>query len=121
MENDARRLSDFARILLVAAVLVIAVATHFIDTYGVFRIEDLSASEMSDTLKWLDHFYAAPEGLQRPTGIIVGGTVDFESIANWLFRDYLQARAHGAAPDEARNIVAKHIQESEEWRRKHGQ
>jgi len=119
MENGSRRLSDFARILLVATVLVTAVATHFIDTYGVFRIEDLTASEMSDTLKWLDHFYAAPEGLQRPTGIIVDGKVDFESIANWLFRNYLQARSRGASPDEAREIVAKQIRESEEWRQKH--
>jgi hypothetical protein len=119
MENDSRRLSDFARILLVVAVLVTAVATHFVDTYQVFRIEDLTASEMSDTLKWLDHFYSAAEGLQRPTGIIVDGKVDFESIANWLFRNYLQARSHGSTPDEAREIVAKQIRESEEWRQKH--
>ena len=105
MENDSRRLSDFARILLVVAVLVTAVATHFVDTYQVFRIEDLTASEMSDTLKWLDHFYSAPEGLQRPTGIIVDGKVDFESIANWLFRNYLQARSHGLTSDEARELV----------------
>ena len=119
MQNDAPRLSDFARILLVAAVLVTAVATHFIDTSGVFRIEDLTASEMSDTLQWLDRFYAAPEGLQRPTGIIVNGKVDFESIANWLFRNYLQARSHGASPEEARESVAKQIRESDEWRQKH--
>jgi hypothetical protein len=119
MEPDVRRLSDFARILLVAAVLVTAVATHFIDTYHVFRIEALTASEMSDTLQWLDHFYAAPEGLQRPTGIIVDGKVDFESIANWLFRNYLQARSHGATPEEAREIVAGQIRDSDEWKRKH--
>jgi hypothetical protein len=119
MESEPWRLSDFAPIVLVAVVLVTAVTTHFIDTHGVFRIEDLTASEMSDTLKWLDHFYSAPEGLQRPAGIIVDGKVDFESIANWLFRNYLQARAHGASPDQAREIVAKQIRESEEWRQKH--
>lgn len=119
MEKAPRRLSDFARILLVAAVLVTAVATHFIDTYGVFRVEDVTASEMSDTLKWLDHFYSAPEGLQRPTGILVDGKIDFEAIANWLFRNYLQARSHGATPEEARETVARQIRESDEWRQKH--
>jgi hypothetical protein len=119
MENAPHRLSDFARVLLVAAVLVTAVTTHFIDTYAVFRVEELTASEMSDALRWLDHFYSAPEGLQRPTGIIVDGKVDFESIANWLFRNYLQARSNGAMPEEAREIVAKAIRESEEWRQKH--
>ena len=119
MEQDSRRLSDLARILLVAAVLITAVTTHFIDTYGVFRVEDLKASEMNATLQWLDEFYKAPEGLQRPTGIITNGRVDFESIANWLFRNYIQARSHGATPEEARELVAKQIRESDEWRSKH--
>ena len=44
---------------------------------------------------------------------------DLESIANWLFRNYLQARSNGATPDEAREIVAKQIRESDEWRSKH--
>jgi len=119
MENASRRLSDLARILLVAAVLITAVTTHFIDTYGVFRVEDLTASEMNDALQWLDRFYASPDGLQRPTGIITDGRIDFESIANWLFRNYLQARSNGATPEEARELVATAIRESEEWRRKH--
>src|SRR5262245_62256849 len=115
MEQDTRRLSDLARILLVVAVLVTAVVTHFLDTHGLFRVEDLTATEMSDTLKWLDAFYRSPEGLQRPTGIIVDGNVDFESISNWLFRNYLQARAHGATAEEARESVARQIRESPEW------
>lgn len=119
MENEARRISDLARILLVVAVLVTAVITHYMDTRGVFRVQDLTASEMSDTLRWLDHFYSAPEGLQRPNGIIVDGHVDFESIANWLFGNYLAARSHGATPEQARDIVGKQIRESEEWRQKH--
>jgi hypothetical protein len=119
MEQDTRRLSDLARILLVVAVLVTAVATHFLDTYHVFRVEDLTATEMTDTLRWLDTFYRAPEGLQRPTGIVTDGTVDFESISNWLFRNYLQARAHGATPEEARDSVAKQIRDSPEWQGKH--
>lgn len=119
MPKDERLLTDFARILLVVAVLVTAVATHFIDNYGLFRMEDLSASEMSDTLKWLDSYYSSREGLQRPTGIVTDGRVDFESIATWLFRNYLQARAHGSSPEEARDIVAKAIQESPEWQQKH--
>src|SRR5262245_19957450 len=48
MEQDSRRLSDLARILLVVSVLVTAVVTHFLDTYQVFRVEDLTATEMSD-------------------------------------------------------------------------
>jgi hypothetical protein len=119
MEQDTRRLSDLARILLVVAVLLTAVATHFLDTYHVFRVEDLTATEMSDTLKWLDTFYRAPEGLQRPTGIVADGHVDFESISNWLFRNYLQARAHGATAEEARENVAMQIRESPEWQEKH--
>jgi len=119
MEQDTRRLSDLARILLVAAVLVTAVVTHFLDTHGVFRVEDLTATEMTDTLKWLDNFYRSPEGLQRPTGIVTDGKVDFESISNWIFRNYLQARAHGATPEDARENVAKQIRESPEWQEKH--
>ena len=67
-------MSDLARILLVVAVLVTAVVTHFLDTHGVFRVEDLTATEMTDTLRWLDNFYRSPEGLQRPTGIVTDGT-----------------------------------------------
>ena len=119
MEKDSRRLSDFARILLIVTVLATAVTTHFIDTYGVFRVEDLTAGEMTDTLIWLDEFYASRDGLQRPTGIIVNGKVDFDSISNWLFRNYLQARFHGATPQEARDIVEKQIEKSDEWRQKH--
>jgi hypothetical protein len=121
MEQNTRRLSDLARILLVVAVLITAVVTHFLDTYHVFRVEDLTATEMSETLQWLDAFYRSPEGLQRPTGIVTDGKVDFESISNWLFRNYLQARAHGATPEDAREIVAKQIRESAEWQAKHKQ
>jgi hypothetical protein len=121
MEQDTRRFSDLARILLVVAVLVTAVVTHFLDTYHVFRVEDLTATEMTDTLKWLDTFYRSSEGLQRPTGIITNGDLDYESISNWLFRNYLQARAHGATAEEARETVAKQIRESPEWQEKHKQ
>ena len=119
MEQDTRRLSDLARILLVVAVLVTAITTHYLDTHNVFRVEDLTATEMTETLKWLDTFYRSPEGLQRPTGIVINGNVDFESISNWLFRNYLQARAHGASPEDARESVAKQIRESPEWQEKH--
>src|SRR5215475_9071152 len=107
MEQDTRRLSDLARILLVVVVLVTAVTTHFLDTHKVFRVEDLTATEMTDTLKWLDTFYRAPDGLQRPSGIVVDDNVDYESISNWLFRNYLQSRAQGATPEEARESLAK--------------
>ena len=119
MEQDTRRLSDLARILLVVAVLVTAVTTHYLDTRHVFRVEDLTATEMTDTLKWLDTFYRSPEGLQRPTGIINNGNLDYESISNWLFRNYLQARARGATPEQARESVAKQIRDSPEWQEKH--
>jgi len=76
---------------------------------------------MSETLQWLDRFYRSPEGLQRPAGIVTDGRVDFESISNWLFRNYLQARAHGATPEEARESVAKQIRDSPEWQEKHKQ
>jgi len=119
MQHDNRLLSDFARILLVVAVVATATITHYVDNYGEFRIEDLTATEMSETLRWLDDFYSAPEGLRRPTGIVTDGKVDFESIATWLFRNYLQARSHGATPEEAREIVTRQIRESPEWKEKH--
>src|SRR4029077_20658273 len=102
MEQDTRRLSDLARILLVVAVLVTAVVTHFLDTYKVFRVEDLTATEMNETLQWLDTFYRSSEGLQRPTGIITAGVIDFESISNWLFGICLKVGAPGMIPDVAR-------------------
>src|SRR5262245_34754683 len=77
MEQDTRRLSDLARILLVVAVLVTAVTTHFLDTYKVFLVEDLTATEMNDTLKWLDNFYRATEAFQRTTGIVIDDKLDY--------------------------------------------
>ena len=119
MERQTFLLSDFAKILLIVTVIATSVATHVYDTWGVFRVEDLTATEMSDALKWLDGYYASSEGLRRPTGIITDGHIDFESISNWLFRNYLQARFLGATPQGARDAVRQAIQKTPEWQEKH--
>ena len=119
MERDVFHLSDFAKILLLVAVLTTAGATHVYDTWGVFRVEELTAVEMTEALRWLDDFYKAPDGLRRPDGILTDGAIDYDSISNWLFRNYLQARFLGATPLAARDAVRKAIQATPEWQEKH--
>jgi hypothetical protein len=75
--------------------------------------------EFLQVLQQLDAFYAAPEGLQRPSGLSIGGGPDFLGIAAWVFDVYLSERLGGASPNVAWLRVVAAIQNSQEWRSKH--
>lgn len=118
-DRETFHLSDFAKILLIIAVLATAVATHLYENWGVSRIGNVTANEMTDTLEWLDQYYASPQGLQRPEGLIKNGHIDFDAISHWLFRIYLQERSQEANPLTARASVEKAIRGTPEWQEKH--
>jgi tartrate-resistant acid phosphatase type 5 len=67
----------------------------------------------------LHAYYRAPEGLQRPNGLSLGGRPDFEGIAAWIFDVYLTCRSGGASVESAWSEVVAWITRSDEWRRKH--
>jgi hypothetical protein len=117
--RETFHLSDFAKILLIIAVLATAGATHLYENWSVSRIGNVTANEMTDTLEWLDQFYASPEGLQRPGGLIKNGHIDFDGISHWLFRVYLQERSQETNPWTARASVEKAIRGTPEWHEKH--
>lgn len=79
--------------------------------------------EFHHMLLELDAFYRAPEGLQRPDGLIVypGSTpqADMEGIAAWGFDVYLNAREQGYTPEQAWNKVISGIKQSDEYKSKH--
>ena len=117
--RTALRLSDFEKILLIVAVLATGTATHLYDNWRMFRMEDLTANEMTATLEWLDQFYASSAGLQRSGGLVENGRIDFEAISQWLFRIYLHERALDASPEAARASIEKAIRATPEWQGKH--
>ena len=112
-------LSDFAKILLIAAVLVTTGATHLYDNWSTVRAENVTANEMTATLEWLDQFYASPQGLQRPEGLVENGRIDFDAISHWLFQIYLHERSLEASPEAARASIEKAIRATAEWQKKH--
>ena len=77
--------------------------------------------ELASTVQWLDEFYRAQDGLQRPGGLVNASTsqIDGEAIGAWVLDVYLKARIEGATPDVARQRVAENIRGTDEWRRKH--
>jgi hypothetical protein len=77
-------------------------------------------SEVLDALQRLDAFYASADGLQRPAGLSIAGGPDFESMAKWIFEVYLNERLSGASSTVAWARVINGIQDTEEWRSKHG-
>jgi hypothetical protein len=76
-------------------------------------------SEFLQVLQQLDAYYAATEGLQRPSGLSINGGPDFLGIATWVFDIYLSERLSGASPNVAWLRVVTAIQSTEEWRSKH--
>ena len=76
-------------------------------------------SELLAVMERLDRFYSAPEGLQRPDGLSLGGQPDLQGIATWIVDVYMGARLAGSAPDPAWARVVAQIQQSDEWRAKH--
>lgn len=112
-------LSDFAKILLIAAVLATAGAMHLYESSDGSRIGPVTAGEMTDALQWLDEFYRSPGGLQRPDGLVQNGHVDLDAISHWLFRIYLEQRSLQESPGLAREFVEKAIRATPEWQQKH--
>lgn len=69
--------------------------------------------------EWLDAFYRAPEGLQRPDGLWIGGHPDWEAVGAWLLDVYVTLREHGQSDQEAKAAIEAMIRLSEEWQIKH--
>jgi hypothetical protein len=86
-------------------------------------LEKLKArrEEMVAAVQWLDDFYRAPEGLQRPQGLWRAdiNKPDAEAIGVWVLDVYLAARIGGASDAEARKAIEDAIRGSDEWRQKH--
>jgi hypothetical protein len=85
------------------------------------RIKNLRREEMVATVQWLDDFYRAPEGLQRPDGLWRADArrPDAEAIGVWVLDVYLQARLAGRSDAEARQAIVEQIRSTDEWRQKH--
>jgi hypothetical protein len=79
-----------------------------------------SSSEAVQFGQWLDAFYAAPDGLQRPGGLSINGRPDWDGVGAWMFGVWLTARVNGVSEADARAQVVAQIQQSDEWKRKHG-
>lgn len=75
--------------------------------------------EALDEMNWLDSYYKAPEGLQRPDGLSLGGKPDFLGIVAWYLDVYQQNRVHGKTRAEARAAYVNDIRHSDEWKQKH--
>lgn len=75
--------------------------------------------EALDEMKWLDAYYASPEGLQRPNGLSLNGKPDFEGIAAWYLDVYQRDRMAGKNRADSRADYVSQIRHSEEWRLKH--
>jgi hypothetical protein len=75
--------------------------------------------EALDEINWLDNFYKAPDGLQRPDGLSLHGKPDFLGIAAWYLDVYQQARVNGKSRTEARAAYVNQIKGSDEWKAKH--
>jgi hypothetical protein len=85
------------------------------------RIKNLRREEMVAMVQWLDDFYRAPEGLQRPNGLWRADVnrPDGEAIGVWVLDVYLQARLAGRSDADARQAVMDQITATDEWRQKH--
>ena len=85
------------------------------------RIKNLRREEMVAMVQWLDDFYRATEGLQRPGGLWRAdiNKPDGEAIGVWVLDVYLQSRLAGKSDAEARQAVVDQIKSTDEWRQKH--
>jgi hypothetical protein len=75
--------------------------------------------EALDEMKWLDSYYSAPEGLQRPNGLSLNGKPDFEGIAAWYLDIYQRERMALKSRADSRAKYVSDIRHSFEWRQKH--
>jgi hypothetical protein len=76
-------------------------------------------ADFLDAMNRLHAFYMAPEGLQRPNGLSIDGSPDFEGIAAWIFDVYLACRSGGKSKQDSWNEVVASITQSDEWKVKH--
>lgn len=90
------------------------------------RARDLIAESLRDRRQdviaagsWLHSLYQSEEGLQRPEGLWIKGSPDFEGIGAWLFDVYLGERLLGTADEQAKQKILDAIKRSDEWRQKH--
>lgn len=75
--------------------------------------------EALDELNWLNGYYKAPEGLQRPKGLSLNDAPDFEGVAAWYLDVYQKARIAGKSRADARAAYVSDIRHSAEWQVKH--
>ena len=75
--------------------------------------------EAQRTIAWLNDFYGAREGLQRPHGLCKDSTLDAGGLTVWLFDTYLRVRIDGGSEGLARQKVVDAIRSSGEWRSVH--
>lgn len=75
--------------------------------------------EALDELNWLDSYYAAPEGLQRPNGLSLNGKPDFEGVAAWYLDVYQRERMAEKSRADSRAAYVSQIRHSDEWKQKH--
>ncbi len=80
---------------------------------------DQHTAEIAQTIDWLNDFYRASEGLQRPNGIWIGDRPDSTAIAVWIVDVYMANRLRGRTVAEARQMIEDAIRHSDEWRTKH--
>ena len=127
------------RVLAVATALLAALVIHLYNQVGQLRAQVADAQtqavqrarfitsdsmegqtpEVERVMTWLNDFYKAPDGLQRPEGLWIAGHPDFGGISAWVFEVYLRNRLKGLTEDQSRQAIEKLIKQSEEWRTKH--
>lgn len=127
------------RILAVVTALLAALVVHQYNQIGQLRgqvadaqtraverarasfVEALSGRgpELQRAMTWLDGYYRATDGLQRPEGLWLNGHPDYEGISVWIYDVYLRRVLKGDTEDQARQAVVDEIQKSDEWRAKH--
>jgi len=127
------------RILAVVTALLLAFAVHQYNQIGDLRralanaqangmVQGRKAAvaslegygpELQRTMQWLDDYYKAADGLQRPEGLWVHNRPDFEGIGAWVYSVYLTNRMNGSTEEQSRQTVVDAIRRSDEWRQKH--
>lgn len=127
------------RILAVSTVLLAALLLHQYSSMSGLRaqlatartqaaddtrrsiVESLAgrSAEFQRAMRWLDGYYRAADGLQRPQGIWIDGRPDYEAISVWIMDVYLGHRLSGDSEEQARQAITDAIRQTDEWRVKH--
>jgi hypothetical protein len=126
------------RVLALATVLLTALVVYQLRTIGELRTTAAAATrraadtrgammqavadrslDVQRAVAWLDDFYKAQDGLQRPGGLCGEGRPDYVGIGAWIFDVYLRHRLQGDTDEQSRDAVVNGIKQSPEWRGKH--